>query len=165
MFPSEVEGYTGVEGWGGMLGSGSFHSFLPRVPLASPTSSQRLKEARCRQDNHHLIRGYIESRLELIHYKLERRVHTHTHPHMYTWVVEYICTPIVRAGVIMVHDDTLQKEVYHSQSVHMWTSMCTKNTLTCTYKHMDTHTRSFFLLLTLVLYRHARKMLAYGKRY
>lgn len=144
-FLERLRGTLELRGGGWKLGSGSFHSFLPSVPLASPTSSQRLKEARCRQDNHHLIRGYIESRLALIHYKLERRVHTHTHSHMYTWVVEYICTPVVRAGVIMVHDDTLQKESYHSQSVHMWTSMCTKNnTLTRTYKHTDTPPDPFF---------------------
>lgn len=82
-----------------------FHSFLPRVPLAFPTSSQQLKEARCRQDNHHLIRGYIESRQEPIHYKLERHVHPHTQSHIHVCTHAY--AHIVGAGVIMVHDDTL----------------------------------------------------------
>lgn len=35
----------------------------PFFSLASPTSSQRLSEARYRQDNHHLIRDFIGSRL------------------------------------------------------------------------------------------------------
>lgn len=77
----KVEGYTGVERWGWTPGSGSFHSFLPMLPLASPTSSQRLKEARYRQDNNRLIRGYIESRLELKRYKPETLVHTLIYTH------------------------------------------------------------------------------------
>lgn len=76
------------------------------LPLASPTSSQRLKEARYRQDNNRLIRGYIESRLELKRYKPETHVHTHSHTHM-----GRLKDAVTHwAGVIMVHDDTLKKK-------------------------------------------------------
>lgn len=76
-----LRGTTGVERWGWTMGSGSFHSFLPMLPLASPTSSQRLREARYRQDNNRLIRVYIESRLELKRNKPETHVHTLTYTH------------------------------------------------------------------------------------
>lgn len=46
-----------------MLRSGS--SFPPFFTLASPSSSQRLREARYWQDNHHLIQDFIGSRLDL----------------------------------------------------------------------------------------------------
>lgn len=42
-----------------------------------PTSIQRLRESRHRQDNHSLIRGYIGSRLVFVHYRIKC-------PHMYT---------------------------------------------------------------------------------
>lgn len=106
------------------------------------TTSQMLKEARCRQDNHHLIRGYIESRLTLMRYKLKRSVHQHAH--MYTAVVEHTCTHIVRAGVIMVHDDTLQKEAI-TLSLYTCGQACVQKT-THTHKHTDTHTISCFPL-------------------
>lgn len=153
----------GGGGGGWKLGSGSFHSFLPRIPLASSTFSQRLKEARCRQDNHHLIRGDIESRLALIHYKLERRVHTNTHwPHVHTSTCICTHTHTVRCNYGALWHISERSD--HLQSVHIRTSMCTKN-ITLAHKHTKTHTRSFFLLLTWVLYPYPRKMLAHGKRY
>lgn len=101
-----VKFYTTKDSSEPRLGLGSFHSFPPSMPLAFPTFSQLLKKARCRQDNHHLIRGYIESRLSVIYYKLGRCVHTHTKIHRQQNAYEHI----TGAGVIMVHNDKLQKE-------------------------------------------------------
>lgn len=60
-----------------------FRKFSLLSSLGSPTSSQRLKEARHWQDNHHLIRDYIESRLAVKQYKLEKLVWTHRHSHVH----------------------------------------------------------------------------------
>lgn len=77
------KGNIGGKGCRRRLGSGSFHSFLPNVPLAFTTSSQLLKKARYRQGNHQLIRSFIENRQLVTYYKLERCKHAfvHSQPH------------------------------------------------------------------------------------
>lgn len=78
-FSEKIRVTLAVSGAKGRLGSGSFHSFLPSVPLAFPISSELLKEARYTEGNHLLIRSFIENRQPVTYYKLERCVLTFVH--------------------------------------------------------------------------------------